>query len=246
MNVKKIVYALIAAVYMAVIPFTVSAEGTDTEKATLCFDNDTALPMFVKYGTANDAGLGLSISSKTKESGNGALCISEDITSDMNPDDNGGVYITAESLGLENFKGCTIQMSVYFDRAATNYVDNFTIFSDGFVWVDAVISANTAGRWSKISLTVPENADNSKIGFTLPVHTVYTGNVAYVDNIEVYNADGTMVANIGDYDETSIMEQLNNISTSEMIILLVVLVVLIVVTIVGIGFVVSTILKRFS
>ena len=171
---------------------------------------------------------------------------SENITSDISEDQQfGGVYFTAESLGLEDFKGCTVRMSVLFDENAADAVSDFTVFSDGVVWITSGISDENSGRWSKVSLTVPENASNTKIGFTIPVYSQYSGAVAYVDNVVVYKADGTAIENQGDYSLTSDGITVS-IGTGGRIGLVIVLVILIFAIIGGIGFVVSTCLKRFT
>ena len=155
------------------------------------------------------------------------------------------MYFTAESLGLEDFKGCTVRMSVLFDENAADAVSDFTEFSDGVVWITSGISDENSGRWSKVSLTVPENASNTKIGFTIPVYSQYSGAVAYVDNVVVYKADGTAIENQGDYSLTSDGITVS-IGTGGRIGLVIVLVILIFAIIGGIGFVVSTCLKRFT
>lgn len=243
---KKIISAFLAAVTAAALSSVPVFAEESAQNATYCFDNNSAITTWESYGSTDLTGLELSITKDTKESGDGALCISENITSDIPEDQQfGGVYFTAESLGLEDFKGCTVQMSVLFDENAADAVSDFTVFSDGVVWITSGISDENSGRWSKVSLTVPENASNTKIGFTIPVYSQYSGAVAYVDNVVVYKADGTAIENQGDYSLTSDGITVS-IGTGGRIGLVIVLVILIFAIIGGIGFVVSTCLKRFT
>lgn len=243
---KKIISAFLAAVTAAALSSVPVIAEESARNATYCFDNDSAITAWESYGSTDLTGLELSVTKDKKESGDGALCISENITSDISEDQQfGGVYFTAESLGLEDFKGCTVRMSVLFDENAADAVSDFTVFSDGVVWITSGISDENSGRWSKVSLTVPENASNTKIGFTIPVYSQYSGAVAYVDNVVVYKADGTAIENQGDYSLTSDGITVS-IGTGGRIGLVIVLVILIFAIIGGIGFVVSTCLKRFT
>lgn len=213
--------------------------------ATFCFDSNSSLTLLENYGSVQETGLALSINNDNKEDGDGSLCIYENITEDI-PDDKqfGGVYVSANALGLEDFRGCTVQMSVLFDENAKDVADKFTVYSDGIVWITAEISAETAGRWSKVSLTVPENASNDKIGFAIPVYGQYTGNVAYVDNIIVYKPDGTVVENVGDYQLTATGLK-TPVSLGGRIAMIVGGIVLIVGALGGVGYVVTKLMRKF-
>lgn len=234
-----------AALILSMGAAPVYAEEAGDETATFCFDTAESLSLWETYGSAAETGFELSIDSSVKETGDGALLISENVTGDISPDNRfGGAYISAESLGLESFKGCTVRMSVYFDKNAAKAADTFTVFSDGIIWQTSAVSSENAGRWVKVTLTVPENADNTKIGFTIPVFSQYSGAAAYVDNIIIYNADGTAVANVGDEKISSESIEVS-IGTGARIVLLVVLVIIILAVIAGIGYVVSSMLKKF-
>lgn len=247
MKIKGFVSLLAsAAIILSVGAASVCAEEADAETATFCFDTADSLSMWETYGAIEETGFAMSIDSSVKETGDGSLLISENVTGDVSADNKfGGAYITAEALGLESFKGCTVQMSVYFDKSAAKAADAFTVFADGMVWQTSAISSENAGRWTKVSLTVPENADNTKIGFTIPVFNKYSGAAAYVDNIIIYNANGTAIANIGD-EKTSSGNIEVSLGTGARIILLVVLVIVILAVVGGIGYVVSSMLKKFT
>ena len=66
-----------------------------------------------------------------------------------------------------------------------------------------------------------------------------------MDNIIIYNADGTAVANVGDEKISSGSIEVS-IGTGARIALLVVLVVIILAVVGGIGYVVSSMLKKFT
>lgn len=246
---KKIISVLAAAVMLvscaAVGAAAEETDANDLQESTFCFDNNTSLALLENYGSVQETGLSLSINSDNREEGDGSLCIYENITEELPADKQfGGVYISASSLGMEDFKGCTVQMSVLFDENAKDVADKFTVYSDGIVWMTAEISAETAGRWSKIALTLPENAANDKIGFTIPVYGQYTGNVAYVDNIIVYKPDGTIVENVGDHQLTAVGLKVP-VGLGGRIAMIIGAVVLLVGAICGVGFVVTKLMRKF-
>lgn len=247
-SMKKIISVLAAVVMAASFSTVTAAAETNADaghEATFCFDSDSSLALLENYGSVTETGFALSINNDNKEDGDGSLCIYENITGEI-PEDMqfGGVFISASALGLEDFKGCTVQMSVLFDEDAKDVADKFTVYSDGIVWITTEISAETAGRWSKVSLTVPENASNDKIGFAIPVYGQYTGNVAYVDNIIVYKPDGTIVGNVGDHRLTAAGLKAP-VSLGGRIAMVVGGVVLIVGALCGVGFVVTKLMRKF-
>ncbi|MCI5905235.1 MAG: hypothetical protein MRZ61_08870 [Oscillospiraceae bacterium] len=247
MKIKGFVSLLAsAAMILSAGAVSVYAEEAGNETATFCFDTADSLSLWETYGSTAETGFKLSIDDSVKETGDGSLLLSENVTENIAADNQfGGAYISAEKLGLESFKGCTVQMSVYFDKDAAKAAEAFTVFSDGIIWQTSAVSSDNAGRWTKVSLTVPENADNKKIGFTIPVFSQYSGAAAYVDNIIIYNADGTAIANVGDEKISSGSIEVS-IGTGARIALLVVLVVIILAVIGGIGYVVSSMLKKFT
>ncbi len=245
---KKIISIFAAVtVMLSSSAFAASAETTSADDAaTYCFDSDVSLAQWEAYGSTAETGFSLSIDTSIKESGDGSLCVSENIAEDIDADSRfGGTYVSAGTLGLESFKGCTIEMSVYLDEDAAAAGGSFTMFSDGIVWLTSAVTSENAGKWVTLSLTVPENADNTRIGFTIPVFSQYNGKAAYVDNLTVYSSDGTAIANVGD-QKISSGSIVVSLSTGARIALLIVLVVIIAAVVGGIGFVVSSFIKRFT
>ncbi len=242
MKIKKIIPAIIASALIAVMPVKAAAEEAAYNKATFCFDNENSMSMWETYGSVEQTGLKLSIDTIEREEGNAALAVYENVTAEIAPADrHGGVFVSADKLGLANFGGCTIQASVYFEPGAAN---TFSLYSDGVLWITSDLSAES-GVWNKVSLTIPGNVANTSIGFVIPNYNEYTGNVCYVDNITIFDANGTAIANVGDYAEAADSIEVS-VGLLGRILLIVLLVVLIVGVIAGIGFVVSMLLKKFT
>ena len=241
MKFKKIVSALLASV--TALSMTICANAADGD-ATFCFDNDTALSNWQTYGSVEQTGLKMDIAVDVKENGDGSLRISENITKEIPEDEKfGGMFITADAVGLESFNGCTMQASVYFNPDAAEVTDRFTLYSDGVIWLTSELSDENTG-WAKVALAVPGNADNNSFGFTIPVYDSYSGPVCYVDNVIIYDADGNAVANLGD-SKTSAESIEVSVGTVGRVLLIILLAVLVVGIIAGIGFVISLLLKKF-
>lgn len=204
MKLKKILSALIAS---AVIAGTsaVSAFAVEDGQATYCFDKGSSLAEWQTYGSVEETGFKAEISSTNPLNGKGSLLVSENVTESV-ANNFGGMYVDAATLGLDNFKGCTIEMSVLLCEGAEGYTDSFSLYSDGLIWLEATPEALSTKEWTTITLVLPENADNTKVGFTIPTYSVYTGDILYIDDFTVTSADGTVIANRGDYEMKKITE----------------------------------------
>ncbi|MBQ8826847.1 MAG: hypothetical protein IJ007_07130 [Oscillospiraceae bacterium] len=241
MKIKKFISAVIASAVMAAVPLCANAAEGD---ATFCFDNSNAVSAWQTYGSIEQTGFTYNVVSDVKESGNGSLEMNVSISKDIPEDERyGGIYLTAESLGLESFKGCTMQASVYFNPEAADATDKFTIYSDGIVWLTSEVSDENTG-WTMVSLTVPDTAANTGMGFEIPVFSTYDGTVCYVDNVIIYDGLGNAIANMGDSELSSANVEVS-IGTAGRILLIILLAVLVVGIVAGIGFVVSKLLKKF-
>ena len=252
-KIKKILSSVLAAASAAVIAvssfsavsFAETTTAASNSDATFCFDNTSSLPMWTFYGPTDETGFKLSVNNDVKESGDGALCINETVRKDIPADEQyGGAYITADQVGLESFAGCTFQVSACFEADAAKKATEFKIFSDGIVWIESSVSSNTDGRWSKVSLTVPDTAKNEKLGFSIPLYSEYDGKVAYIDNIIIYNADGTQVANVGDFAAAKDRAPVS-IGKGGRIVLIIVLVIIIASLLGGAFFFIKTRMKRY-
>ena len=241
MKIRKILSAIIAAAVMTAVPLSANAAEGD---ATFCFDNNNAFSNWQTYGAIEQTGFEYDISKSVKESGNGSMELSVNVKEAIPEEEKfGGMYISAESLGLESFKGCTMQASVYFNPDAADVTDKFTMYSDGVIWLTSEVSDESTG-WTMISLSIPDTAANMGMGFEIPVYSTYNGTVCYIDNVIVYDGLGNAIANMGDAEVDSGNIEVS-IGTAGRILLIILLAVLVIGIIAGIGFVVSKLLKKF-
>ncbi|MBP1559802.1 MAG: hypothetical protein J6C96_00965 [Oscillospiraceae bacterium] len=204
MKLKKILSAA-AAFALAAGVSAFSAFAVEDGQATYCFDKTGSMTEWQTYGSVEETGLETKIDSLVSKNGSGSLLVSENITSSVEKN-FGGMYVDAETLGLPNFKGCTIEMSVLLCEGAEAYTDSFSLFSDGIIWLEAMPEALSTKDWTVVTLTLPENADNTRVGFTIPTYSEFTGDILYIDDFTVTSADGTVVANMGDYEAKKITE----------------------------------------
>lgn len=243
MQIKKIIaFAAASVIALSTAAFTAFADGS----ATFCFDTDTSLSMWQGYGSTAETGFTASIDEQTRSSGNGSLKLSENVTESIAADARmGGLYVEAEALGLENLDGCTVSMKVMIDQNAAKLMSAFSVFSDGIVWISSdVAPADASGKWTDVVLNVPQNASNTRFGFEIPIYEAYSGPVAYIDDLTVYDANGNAIANIGDEKASTHIDV--SIGTAPRIILIVVVCVILVAVVVGIGFIVNKFNNKFT
>ncbi len=242
MRIFKIIAAAAATVMaLSAVSFSAFADGS----ATFNFDTDTSLSMLQSYGSTEETGFTASINEQTKLNGNGSLMLSENVTESIDDDSRfGGLYFDSSSFELNSFAGCTISMKVLIDDNAAKLAPTFSVFSDGIVWMTSDISTEHAGTWTDVVLTVPGNADNTKIGFSIPVYEAYSGPVAFVDDLTITKADGTTIANIGDQKESSKIEV--SIAKGPRIILIVLVCIILVGVVACVGFIISKFQSRFT
>ena len=243
MKFKKIASALLASVVAAASAMTVSASA-ETANATYCFDNNSHISDWNPYGSVEQTGTAIRYTNYESLNGEGCIVISENVKGEVD-DLFGGYYIEASSLGLTDFRGCTIKMSVKLCEGAENYCDNLALYTDGLIWISQNAENLSSKEWTTVSMLVPSGAENSKVGFTIPTFSTYSGDIAYIDDFTVINADGTVIANVGDYQEKSFNAE-DAVPTWQNILLTILLVVLILAIIGGIGLIVSSILRKFT
>ncbi len=243
MKIRKILSAAIAsAVILASSASSVYA--LEDGEATYCFDTETAMSEWQTYGATEETGFSISHSDTVSKNGRGSILISENVSGEVGQA-FGGAYVKASDLGLDNFDGCTVEMSVKLCEGAEDFCDNLSIFSDGTIWVSSDVPALSTEEWTTVTFQLPGNADNDKVGFTIPTFKAYSGGVVYIDDFAVTNADGTVIANRGDYEMKKIASQ-ETVSKGTNIVLTILLVVLIFVVIGGIGYFVSVAIRHFS
>ena len=243
MKLKRILTSFIAAAAVITTVSMTTFAVSDGE-ATYCFDNSNGIANWQTFGSVSETKFKITQTSEQAQNGNGCILISENVSSDIS-NKSGGAYITAESLGLKNFGGCTISMSVLACEGAETVCDEFSLFSEGMLWVNASASDISSKAWKEITLSIPENADNYQVGFTIPTYKQYMGNIVYIDDFVITRADGTKISNVGDF-QPKVVSEGDTVSTGVNIALIILLVVLVLAIIGGIGFLISTAIKRFS
>ncbi|MBQ7981039.1 MAG: hypothetical protein IJ305_05450 [Oscillospiraceae bacterium] len=243
MRMKKIVSAVLASVVAAGI-CAANAFAVEDGKATYCFDNTACVEDFVSYGSVEATNMKLTHTMLESKNGNGCLIISESLTEEP-ADKFGGFYIEASTLGLESFQGCTVEMSVKLCEGAENCYDNFSLFSDGIIWLSQSAASLSTTEWTTLSLVLPEGANNNKVGFTIPTFNICNSDIVYIDDFVVTDANGNTVINQGDYVIKSVTIE-DAASTGQNIGMTILLVILILAIVGGIGLIVSNALRRFS
>lgn len=243
MKLKRILTSLIAA---AAVVSTVSIAGfaVNDGEAAYCFDNKNRISDWQTYGSTIETGFKITQTVDQSKNGEGSILISENVSGDVS-DKFGGAYITADTVGLKNFGGCTISMSVLLSEGAEAFCNNFSLFSDGVVWIQSPASGLNSQTWTNVTIQIPENADNTRAGFTIPTFDRCVRDIVYIDDFTIIQADGTMISNMGDYQQKTITEE-ETVSTGTNIALTIVLIVLILAIVGGIGLLVSSAMKRFS
>ena len=243
MKLKKIASVLFASIVAASVS-AVAVSAVEDGGATYCFDTDTNITDWLSYGSVEQTGTSLSHTKFESKNGEGCIVVSENITGEIS-DQYGGYYINAEALGLEDFRGCTVEMSVKLCEGAEEYYDNFGLYSDGLIWISETASNLSEDEWTTVSMVVPSGAENAQLGFTIPTFKAYSGDVLYIDDFTVTNSDGVVIANVGDYKVKPVASE-EAVSTGVNILMTVLLVLLILVIIGGIGFIVSSVMRKFT
>ncbi len=242
MKLKKFLSAVLAS---AVITAGAASVGAAEDgQATYCFDSDISLSEWQTYGSTAETGFTVTQTTAVSKNGNGSILISETVGEEI-ANQFGGTYIEASALGLDSFQGCTVEMSVLLCEGAEGFYDNLSLYSDGMIWLTAPVENLNTETWTAVSLTIPENASNSKVGFTIPTYLLHKGDLVYIDDFTVTKADGTVIANRGDYVMKEVRSE-EAVSKGTNIALTIALVVLILVIVGGIGFIVSSAIKKFS
>lgn len=243
MKLKKI-FAAITAAAAILTSSSLTAMALEDGQATYCFDTADKLADWQTYGSTAETGFTFKQITANSKNGEGCIVVSENVTENVS-DTYGGAYINAETLGLQNFSGCTISMSVLLNGDAANNIENFSLYCDGMIWLEAPVIDISSNEWTEVTLVVPENAENSRAGFTIPTFGLYSGEIVYIDDFAVTASDGTVIANVGDYKAKDISST-ETVSKGTNIVLTIVLVVLILAIVGGIGLIVSSVIKKFA
>lgn len=242
MKLKKIFAAITAAA--AILTSSLTAMALEDGQATYCFDTASKLADWQTYGSTAETGFTFKQITANSKNGDGCIVVSENVKGEIS-ETYGGAYVSAETFGLSNFGGCTVSMSVLLNDAAADYIENFSLYSDGMIWLETPVININSKEWTEITLTIPDNAENPRVGFTIPTFGTYSGEIVYIDDFAITESDGTVIANVGDYKAKTVSEN-NTVSTGTNIVLTIVLVVLILAIVGGIGLIVSSVIKKFA
>jgi len=223
-----------------------AASDIPADAATYCFDNGSRLSDWELFGNHSGAGVRLEINTGKKESGNGSLAIWQTLRNPITDNTSGGVQITADKLGLEDFAGCSMQISYHYGENP-DVIDNFGLFSNGIVWISADAPAPSGKpRWLTATLTVPDNARNTIFGFTIPTFTPYNGVTMYIDNVIIFDKDGNAIANLGDYQRETNAPGITGAAWWVNILLIILMLTLVAVIVAAIGYAVKLHAKRYK
>jgi hypothetical protein len=220
-----------SCVLVAIMTFSVFAADESGKNTALCFDNNKSLSVLQKEGgdVLKATGFSVAISNEYAAEGAGSLAVIENLVSESK-NTGGGFFLTAKDLGLDSFAGCTISAKVYPVGVSIDMDAKIVMYTDSQIYKASGTGGITAGKWNDISLTVPAECYNTKLGFSIPIYTPWTGPVYYLDELTVLKPDGTYVQNIGDFEEVVIEEEapVNKAANTLMTILLVILILVII------------------
>lgn len=243
MKIKKIVSAVLASVIAAGM-CAANAFAVEDGQATYCFDTAAKISDFAYYGSVENTGTKLTHTTTVSKNGNGCLVVSENSKGD-DEKLNGGYYVDSSRFGLENFDGCTVELSVMLCPGATSYYDAFALYTDGSIWISQPITALSDSTWSTFTMSVATGSDSTRVGFTIPTYQEYNGDIVYIDDFTITDANGVIIANQGDYEVKEVTAA-DAPPKGKNIVLTILLVVLIFAIVGGIGLIVSSALRRFS
>ena len=239
---KKLLSLILAAASIFTMGAAVFAETEKTNSstdATITFDTDKALDYVHTFGNASDTGLKTEISEKEVIWGR-SLLMSEDFKGSLS-NRYGGFYLDAADFGLANFGGYTVTFNIHATKEAAKATDRFEIFADGDQWSSTPFATSSNGTWVTASMIVPADSKNTKVGISIPITETFTGNVCYVDNIDITDNYGKTLANIGDID-TSVYTGPSGFTR---VITTILFIVLIIAAVGGIAFFVLKVVRKF-
>lgn len=197
---KKLISLMIGiAMAVSLLPISLAAdeEGEVIDAPTYSFDTSLRTMDFEVFGVGIDAGMSFGISKAEKVSGT-SIEVKVKNTEERT-EDFGGIWISADKLGLESFEGCRITMSI---RTTAEYADVSTfmqLISTEPEWDQTNITTSLKDVWRKVTIEIPEGHKNKYVGLKIPVTVPYTGTIMYIDNVYVYDADGVLFENVDQY-----------------------------------------------
>jgi hypothetical protein len=199
---KKAIRRLLSGIFTAILAVGLFALPLGASRdSTFAFDSDAGADIWKTDNTelAAKSGFGYEISDAEVFDGAGSLAVFESFTGEIDPAQIGGAYITASDLGLTDFAGCTITAELFPTASAVSRGAQFVIYTDGMLYLPVAQTTFTPDKWNRITLIIPDNCENTRLGFLAPVYSTFSGDAFYLDEITVTLPDGSSVANIGDF-----------------------------------------------
>ncbi|MDR0974806.1 MAG: hypothetical protein LBL80_03830 [Ruminococcus sp.] len=199
---KKTVRRFLSVIFTALLAigcFALSVSASET--AAFAFDNDTGASLWKIDNTelAASNGFGFDITDTESYDGAGSLAVFESLTGEIDPALVGGAYITASDIGLTDFAGCTITAQIFPSAVAAAQGAQFVLYTDGMIYLPLMQTELTPNEWNSVSLIIPDNCKNTRLGFLAPIYTTFAGDAFYLDEITITLPDGSTVPNVGDY-----------------------------------------------
>lgn len=200
---KKLLSLLIAAAAAFTMSTAVYAETDKSDSvgaATITFDTEKSLDYIHTFGNASDTGLTMELTEKDAISGKG-LKLSESFKGEIS-NRYGGFYLDAEDFGLDSFSGYTMKIYINASSKAAKATSQFEIFTDGEQWSSQSFLTDSAGSYRVATITVPADAENSKIGISFPIVSGFEGDLGMFDDITITDNYGKTIPNVGDIDNS--------------------------------------------
>ncbi len=243
---KKILSIFAAAAVALTMSASVFAETEEkatkavpASASTITFDTDKVMDYVHTFGNAEDTNLTLELADSGAVQGR-CLKLKESFAEDVG-NQYGGIYFSSADFGLDSFAGYTMTVNIKTTADAAKATSSFQVFSDGAQWVATDFSTSNSGKWSKVSVTVPADKANNKMGVSIPITSAFSGDVAFIDEVVITDNYGEVLPNVGDAD-TSLAEAPNGVVS---VLTTILFILLIIVVLLGVVFAVLKLVRRY-
>lgn len=245
---KKIVGAMLTAAVMAFSSVVCCAAKEEKASsaaeagATFCFDTDAGISKWEIFGSAEAAGLTMEISSDRKVSGS-SLVLKEDFTESLSSK-FGGIKVSSKQLGMPSFEGCRVEMDIYVEAPVKDHASELKMYSDGEAWIEQIVDVDKQ-NWAHYSMTVPTGQANDYIGLSIPIADGYSGAVAYIDNLAIYDPSGEMMLNVGDFSPEQVKAETKGPSAFGYVMMIILFIVIILGVLAALAYFVMRLIIRY-
>lgn len=245
---KKLIGAVFAAAVMTFGGIVCSAAKEEKTSpaadagATFCFDTDAGISKWETFGSADSANLTMSITKDRKLSGS-SLVIKEDFEDSLSSK-FGGIRLSSQQFGMSSFQGCRFELDIYVEPAVKDHADEIKMFSDGKAWIEQIVDVEKQS-WVHYTMTVPADQANNYFGIYIPITDSYSGSVACVDNLTIYDPSGDMIFNVGDYSPEQVKAETKGPSTFGYVMMIIFFIVLILGVLAALAYFVMRLIIRY-